>query len=130
MGKALNPAWLSTRFWVLSGLCCVLPDVDVLMVPLPGHSRGHVGVAVNTGSGWLLHCGDAYFHRSEVTGEGAMPAGLKLFERSIQVQPRQRENTRERLAALHRVAAAAGSDGGDLPLPEPAQAQPHAPGAG
>ena len=78
-----------------------LPGVDLLMVPLPGHSRGQVGVAVNTGEGWLLHCGDAYFHRSEVTGEGEMPLGLKLFERSIQSQPRLREATRRRLAKLH-----------------------------
>jgi len=33
---------------------------DVLLIPLPGHSRGHCGVAVKTGEGWLLHCGDAY----------------------------------------------------------------------
>jgi glyoxylase-like metal-dependent hydrolase (beta-lactamase superfamily II) len=31
----------------------------VVMVPLAGHSPGHVGVAVETSSGWLLHCGDA-----------------------------------------------------------------------
>lgn len=79
-----------------------LPGVDVLMVPLPGHSKGQVGVAVKTDDGWLLHCGDAYFHRSEVTGDGTMPLGLKWFERSIQSQPRLREATRKRLAVLHR----------------------------
>jgi glyoxylase-like metal-dependent hydrolase (beta-lactamase superfamily II) len=31
----------------------------VLMIPLVGHSPGHVGVAVATPDGWLLHCGDA-----------------------------------------------------------------------
>jgi glyoxylase-like metal-dependent hydrolase (beta-lactamase superfamily II) len=39
---------------------------DVLLVPLPGHSRGHCGVAVRRADDWLLHCGDAYFHHSEV----------------------------------------------------------------
>lgn len=34
---------------------------DVLLIPLVGHSRGHCGVAVETGDGWLLHCGDAAF---------------------------------------------------------------------
>ena len=38
---------------------------DVLLIPLPGHSRGHCGVAVSTADGWLLHCGDAYFHHAE-----------------------------------------------------------------
>jgi inner membrane protein len=30
MGKTVNPAWASPRFWVLTVLCCLLPDVDVL----------------------------------------------------------------------------------------------------
>lgn len=33
---------------------------EILVVPLYGHTRGHVGVAVDTGNGWLLHAGDAY----------------------------------------------------------------------
>ncbi|KAA0024855.1 MBL fold metallo-hydrolase [Antrihabitans cavernicola] len=33
---------------------------EILVVPLYGHTRGHVGVAVDTGTGWLLHCGDAF----------------------------------------------------------------------
>jgi glyoxylase-like metal-dependent hydrolase (beta-lactamase superfamily II) len=39
---------------------------EVLLVPLPGHSRGHCGVAVRRADDWLLHCGDAYFHHAEV----------------------------------------------------------------
>ena len=50
---------------------------EVLLVPLPGHTRGHCGVAVRRPEDWLLHCGDAYFHRSEVEpGGGAAPSGL------------------------------------------------------
>lgn len=37
-----------------------LPD-EILLIPLTGHSRGHSGIAVQTDSGWMLHCGDAYF---------------------------------------------------------------------
>ncbi|AKC38981.1 Metallo-beta-lactamase superfamily protein [Mycolicibacterium phlei] len=33
---------------------------EILVVPLYGHTRDHVGVAVDTGNGWLLHAGDAY----------------------------------------------------------------------
>ncbi len=29
------------------------------MIPLPGHSRGHCGVAVRADGQWLLHYGDA-----------------------------------------------------------------------
>ncbi|HEX8631205.1 MAG TPA: MBL fold metallo-hydrolase [Catenuloplanes sp.] len=38
---------------------------EILLVPLAGHTRGHTGVAVDTGSGWLLHAGEAYFFHGE-----------------------------------------------------------------
>ena len=33
--------------------------IQVLLVPLPGHTREHCGVAVGDGKRWILHCGDA-----------------------------------------------------------------------
>lgn len=42
-----------------------LPD-ELLLIPLLGHTRGHSGVALQTSAGWLLHCGDAYFHHGQV----------------------------------------------------------------
>jgi glyoxylase-like metal-dependent hydrolase (beta-lactamase superfamily II) len=54
---------------------------EVLVIPLPGHTRGHCGVAVRRSEDWLLHCGDAYFHHSEVeSGGGAAPAGLRALQ--------------------------------------------------
>ena len=54
---------------------------EVLLVPLPGHSRGHCGFAVRQADDWLLHCGDAYFHHSEVEPDGAAkPKSLRWFE--------------------------------------------------
>ncbi len=47
MGKTLNPGWASTRFWVLTVLCCLLPDVDVLglVMGIPyDHVLGHLGI--------------------------------------------------------------------------------------
>lgn len=41
-------------------------DVDALLIPLLGHTRGHCGVAVREGDGWLLHVGDAYYLRLEL----------------------------------------------------------------
>jgi glyoxylase-like metal-dependent hydrolase (beta-lactamase superfamily II) len=43
---------------------------SVLLIPLPGHTRGHCGVAVETSGGWLLHCGDAtfpFYHEDDPT---------------------------------------------------------------
>lgn len=47
MGKTLNPVWASTRFWALTALCCLLPDVDVLglVFGIPyEHAWGHRGL--------------------------------------------------------------------------------------
>lgn len=86
------------------GLPAIRPiqDVDLLMIPLIGHTRGHVGVAVRRGEKWLLHCGDAYFHRSQVAVDPAvaMPPVLALFEKLVQTLPDQREKTRIRLQNL------------------------------
>ncbi len=32
---------------------------EIRLVPLPGHTRGHCGVTIQTDNGWLLQCGDA-----------------------------------------------------------------------
>ncbi len=47
MGKTLPPDWVSTRFWVLTTLCCLLPDADVLglVLGIPyEHLWGHRGL--------------------------------------------------------------------------------------
>jgi glyoxylase-like metal-dependent hydrolase (beta-lactamase superfamily II) len=76
---------------------------DVLLIPLPGHTRGHCGVAVLTALGWLFHCGDAYFHHTEVAPEGgATPSGLRFFESLINVDGDARRANQERLRQLAR----------------------------
>lgn len=70
---------------------------EILALPLPGHSRGHAAIAVDTGSGWLVHAGDAYFHRSvlERGDATASPWALRWIERFIAVDyPRVRANHR------------------------------------
>lgn len=32
---------------------------EIWLIPLPGHSRGHCGVAIQTNGGWHFHCADA-----------------------------------------------------------------------
>ncbi len=36
-------------------------DLDAKLVPLPGHTTGHCGVAYRENGQWSLHAGDAYF---------------------------------------------------------------------
>jgi glyoxylase-like metal-dependent hydrolase (beta-lactamase superfamily II) len=60
---------------------------EILALPMHGHSRGHALVAVDTGRGWLVHAGDAYFHRSVLARGDAsdMPWALRRVERLIAI---------------------------------------------
>ena len=78
---------------------------EVLLIPLPGHTRGHCGVAVRRSDDWLLHCGDAYFHHAEVAPVGGPPPkGLRLFESMVSVNNAQRLANQARLRELARLA--------------------------
>ena len=68
---------------------------DILLVPLPGHTRGHAGVAVERDESWLLHVGDALMSNRELTGL-KRPA-LKLYHRAADVEPSLARKTRELL---------------------------------
>lgn len=41
--------------------------VEAYLIPLFGHTLGHCGVAVRHGDRWLLHVGDAYYLRVEIS---------------------------------------------------------------
>ncbi len=73
---------------------------DILMIPLIGHTKGHVGVAVRQGEKWLLHCGDAYYHHSQISATPRSPLGLQFFEASIQALRGQRLRNQARLRQL------------------------------
>ena len=76
---------------------------EVLLVPLFGHSRGHCAVAVRSDDGWLLHCGDAYFHTDEMHPDAphCTPA-LAAFQRIVAVDDAARVRNQGRLRALKR----------------------------
>jgi len=76
-------------------------DDEILLVPLQGHTRGHTGVAVKNGSGWRLHCGDAYFFHTEVHGDRYCPPGLNIFQSLLAVDNAARKSNQRRLAALN-----------------------------
>jgi glyoxylase-like metal-dependent hydrolase (beta-lactamase superfamily II) len=80
-------------------------DVEIAMVPLVGHSTGHAAIAVNTGQGWLLHCGDAYFHHGEVATPPHCPAGLRAFQNLVGHDRKTRLANQERLRELAREHA-------------------------
>ncbi|SFI08548.1 MBL fold metallo-hydrolase [Planctomicrobium piriforme] len=51
-------------------------STEVLLIPLFGHTLGHCGVAVQQGDRWLLHVGDAYYLRAELTDDNHPVASL------------------------------------------------------
>lgn len=80
----------------------ILPGIDaeILLIPLFGHSLGHSGVALKTGDGWLLHCGDAYFNHGELATPPSCPPGLRFFQNLNAADNRARKANRERLREL------------------------------
>lgn len=75
-------------------------DDQILLIPLPGHTRGHCGVAAHDGHGWHLHCGDAYFFHTEMQADGRCPPGLDLFQRALAHNNRLRLSNQARLRQL------------------------------
>jgi glyoxylase-like metal-dependent hydrolase (beta-lactamase superfamily II) len=78
-------------------------DEDLALVPLFGHTRGHSGVAVRSGDGWLLHAGDAYFHAGTVDPASHTPLGVRLFERVDDYDSAARLANAARLRELNTV---------------------------
>ncbi|MEV6650225.1 MBL fold metallo-hydrolase [Streptomyces sp. NPDC051219] len=82
----------------------VLKAPDILLVPLPGHTRGHCGVAVQQPDRWLLHAGDAYFFHGEVDlRRPRCPRPAGLYQRLVAVDHESRMTQLERLRELRRA---------------------------
>ena len=77
---------------------------EILLVPLVGHTLGHSGIAIDTGAGWLLHAGDAYFFRDEMDPDNPRcPAGLRMYQTMMQVDAKARHANQARLRQLARA---------------------------
>src|SRR5690606_5723662 len=62
---------------------------------------GHAGIAVDTGNGWLLHAGDAYFYRGEVRQEKRdCPLASRAYQTMMEVDRQQRLANQARLRRL------------------------------
>ena len=75
---------------------------EILLVPLPGHTWGHAGVAIRRDdSRWLLHAGDAYFYRGEMrSARRRCTPGLRAYQRLMEVDARSRIDNQSRLRSL------------------------------
>lgn len=75
---------------------------DLGLVPLHGHTRGHSAIVIGDGARWLVHAGDAYFHRNTIKGDAAAPFGVRVFERAMQTDGAARRASVAALRELHR----------------------------
>ena len=74
---------------------------EILLVPLPGHTLGHSGVAVQEEDGWLFYAADAYFFRGEVgERERRCPPGLTAYQQMMEVDRQQRLANQAKVRAL------------------------------
>lgn len=76
-------------------------DPGIVLIPMTGHSRGHAGVAVDAGHRWVLHAGDAFYHRGVVDGRSSVPWALRLQDRLNVFDRQQLLDNHNRLAELH-----------------------------
>lgn len=82
----------------------VLRFPDILMVPMPGHTRGHCAVAVQEPDRWLLHAGDAYFFHGEMDlRRPRCPRAMSMHQRLVAENHRERLTQLERLRELRRA---------------------------
>lgn len=80
---------------------------DILMVPLHGHTLGHVGVAVRSEGHWKLNAGDAYFYHAELDPlRPHCTPGLRVYQWMLEKDRRARLANQRRLRELRRRHAA------------------------
>ncbi|KLJ01944.1 beta-lactamase [Luteimonas sp. FCS-9] len=77
---------------------------ELLLVPLPGHTHGHTGIAVDTGAGWKLLAADAYFHAGELDASPHCPPGLRAYQWMMELDRDARLRNQQRLRDLARTA--------------------------
>lgn len=68
--------------------------VDIRLVPLFGHTNGHCGAAINQDGSWLLHVGDAYYLRDELTNENHPITELATY---------RADNNKHRIESLEKL---------------------------
>jgi glyoxylase-like metal-dependent hydrolase (beta-lactamase superfamily II) len=73
---------------------------EFLLVPLPGHTGGHSGVAVEKNGRWLLHAGDAYLEPVELDATRTAPWTTRLSARLTSFSRTTRHDNLQRLREL------------------------------
>jgi glyoxylase-like metal-dependent hydrolase (beta-lactamase superfamily II) len=73
----------------------------IVLVSLPGHTRGHACVAVDAGDRWVLHAGDAFYHYGTLDGQTRVPRALTAMESAFAFDRKRVLDNHARLAELY-----------------------------
>jgi len=73
----------------------------IVLVSVPGHTRGHACIAVDAGHRWVMHCGDCFYHRGTIDGGSHIPRVLRALERAVAFDHVTVQDNHARLAALY-----------------------------
>jgi glyoxylase-like metal-dependent hydrolase (beta-lactamase superfamily II) len=105
-----GPTWVTygpdggERWFGFDGVQAIDGIPELALVPLPGHTVGHCGVAVEGGGAeapWLLHAADSYFDHREVDPENPRSTpGLAGFQKRMEADGGARRESRNRVREL------------------------------
>lgn len=73
----------------------------LVLISLPGHTRGHACVAVDAGHRWVLHCGDAFYYRGTIDRTTPVPAVVRFTEPVMAFDRERVRDNHNRLAELY-----------------------------
>jgi glyoxylase-like metal-dependent hydrolase (beta-lactamase superfamily II) len=74
----------------------------IVLVSLPGHTRGHACIAVDAGHRWVLHCGDAFYHPGTLDGHSKVPRLIATLEPMLAFDRKKVADNHARLTELYR----------------------------
>lgn len=73
---------------------------DIMLIPLPGHSRGHCGVVIYSSGRWLFHTGDTYYFHKQMQEKPETTPMVFLFQHLAHRDYREAMRTKHRVRDL------------------------------
>ncbi|MDG5482948.1 MBL fold metallo-hydrolase [Mycolicibacterium gadium] len=73
----------------------------IVLVSLPGHTRGHACIAVDAGNRWVLHCGDAFYQQGTLDGISEVPRPIRIIEPLLAFDRKKVADNHARLTELY-----------------------------
>ena len=73
---------------------------EIVLVRLPGHTKGHCGVSLQTSNGWLLHAGDSYYFHKQMGKHPKTPLMVNLFQLFAHIDHEKAMETKNRVREL------------------------------